>query len=69
MAGRWVYVQRRSPLAQWVNVKKVRLGDTGAKRFTYQLRKGRNVPHLHDDDQAGAGLLWSHSRTLLINKR
>ena len=70
MAGRWVYVQRRSPLAQWVNVKKVRLGDTGAKRFTYQLRKGRNVLRIFmTTNQAGAGLLWSHSRTLLINKR
>jgi plastocyanin len=70
MAGRWVYVQRRSPLAQWVNVKKVRLGDTGAKRFTYQLRKGRNVLRIFmTTNQAGAGLLWSHSRTLLVNKR
>ena len=70
MAGRWVYVQRRSPLAQWVNVKKVRLGDTGAKRFTYQLRQGRNVLRIFmTTNQAGAGLLWSHSRTLLINKR
>jgi plastocyanin len=70
MAGRWVYLQRRSPLAQWVNVKKVRLGTTGAKRFTYQLRTGRNVLRIFmTTNQAGAGLLWSHSRTLLINKR
>jgi plastocyanin len=70
MAGRWVYLQRRSPLAQWVNVKKVRLGTTGAKRFTYQLRKGRNVLRIFmTTNQAGPGLLWSHSRTLLIRKR
>jgi plastocyanin len=70
LAGRWVYLQRRSPFAQWVNVKKVRLGSTGARRFTYQLRKGRNVLRIFmTTNQAGSGLLWSHSRTLLINKR
>ncbi|MGH3080039.1 MAG: cupredoxin domain-containing protein [Gaiellaceae bacterium] len=70
MAGRWVYVQRRSPLAQWVNVKKVRLGDTGAKRFRMTLKRGRNVLRIFmTTNQAGPGLLWSHSRTLLINKR
>ena len=70
MAGRWVYVQRRSPLAQWVNVKKVRLGTTGARRFTYRLKTGRNVLRIFmTTNQAGAGYLWSHSRTLLIRKR
>ena len=70
LAGRWVYLQRRSPLAQWVNVKKVRLGDTGAKRFSYQLKKGRNVLRIFmTTNQAGSGYLWSHSRTLLIRKR
>lgn len=70
MANRWVYLQRRSPLAQWVNVKKVRLGSTGARRFTYRLKKGRNVLRLFmTTNQAGSGYLWSHSRTLLINKR
>ena len=70
LAGRWVYLQRRSPLAQWVNVKKVRLGDTGAKRFTYRLKTGRNVLRIFmTTNQAGAGYLWSHSRTLLIRKR
>jgi plastocyanin len=70
MAGRWVYVQRRSPLAQWVNIKKVRLGDTGARRFRLTLKRGRNVFRIFmTTNQAGAGLLWSHSRTLLITKR
>jgi plastocyanin len=67
MAGRWVYVQRRSPLAQWVNVKKVRLGNTGSKRFQMTLKPGRNVLRIFmTTNQAGSGLLWSHSRTLLI---
>jgi plastocyanin len=70
LAGRWVYLQRRSPLAQWVNVKKVRLGSSGARRFTYRLRTGRNVLRVFmTTNQAGAGFLWSHSRTLLIRKR
>jgi plastocyanin len=70
LAGRWVYLQRRSPLAQWVNVKKVRLGSTGARRFTYTLKRGRNVLRMFmTTNQAGAGYLWSHSRTLLIRKR
>jgi plastocyanin len=70
MAGRWVYLQRRSPLAQWVNVKKVRLGSTAARRFTYRLRKGRNVLRIFmTTNQAGAGYLWSHSRTLYVTKR
>jgi plastocyanin len=70
LAGRWVYLQRRSPLAQWVNVKKVRLGSSGARRFTYRLRTGRNVLRLFmTTNQAGAGYLWSHSRTLLVRKR
>jgi plastocyanin len=70
MAGRWVYVQRRSALAQWVNIKKVRLGDTGSKRFRMTLKRGRNVLRIFmTTNQAGPGLLWSHSRTLLINKR
>lgn len=70
LAGRWVYVQRRSALAQWVNIKKVRLGDTGAKRFRMTLKPGRNVLRIFmTTNQAGSGLLWSHSRTLLIIKR
>jgi hypothetical protein len=70
MAGRWVYVQRRSPLAQWVNVKKVRLGNSGARRFKLRLKRGRNVLRIFmTTNQAGAGYLWSHSRTLLIRKR
>jgi plastocyanin len=69
LAGRWVYLQRRSPLAQWVNVKKVRLGSTGAKRFTYTLKPGRNILRIFmTTNQAGSGYLWSHSRTMLVRK-
>lgn len=70
MAGRWVYVQRRTSLNQWVNIKKVRLGSSGAKRFKLDLRRGRNILRIFmTTNQAGAGYLWSHSRTLYIRKR
>jgi plastocyanin len=70
MAGRWVYVQRRSALAQWVNIKKVRLGATGGARFRLTLKRGRNMLRVFmTTNQAGSGYLWSHSRTLIITKR
>jgi plastocyanin len=70
LSGRWVYVQRRSSLNQWVNIKKVRLGSTGARRFKLELKRGRNVLRVFmTTNQAGVGYLWSHSRTLFIRKR
>jgi plastocyanin len=70
MAGRWVYVQRKSAFNQWVNIKKVRLGGTGARRFKMNLRRGRHALRVFmTTNQAGAGYLWSHSRTLVYRKR
>jgi plastocyanin len=70
LAGRWVYVQRRSALNQWVNLKKVRIGSSGARRFKVDLRRGRHILRMFmTTNQAGAGLLWSHSRTIVVNKR
>jgi plastocyanin len=70
LAGRWVYVQRRSALNQWVNVKKVRIGSSGARRFKLDLRRGRHILRMFmTTNQAGSGLLWSHSRTIVITKR
>jgi plastocyanin len=70
LAGRWVYVQRRSSFNQWVNIKKVRLGSSGARRFKLELKRGRNVLRMFmTTNQAGAGYLWSHSRTLYLRKR
>jgi plastocyanin len=70
MAGRWVYVQRKSAFNQWVNIKKVRLGSTGARRFKLNLRRGRHALRVFlTTNQAGAGYLWSHSRTLVYRKR
>jgi plastocyanin len=70
LAGRWLYVQRRSALNQWVNVKKVRLGSSGARRFKLDLRRGRHILRMFmTTNQAGSGLLWSHSRTIVVRKR
>ena len=38
LAGRWVYVQRRSSLGQWVNRKKVRLGSSGPGGSSWTCR-------------------------------
>jgi plastocyanin len=68
--GGWVYVQRKSRFNQWVNVKKVRLGGTGAKRFKLTLARGRHALRVFmTTNQAGSGYLWSHSRTLVYRKR
>jgi plastocyanin len=70
LAGRWVYVQRRSSLNQWVNIKKVRLGSSGARRFKIDLRPGRHILRTFmTTNQAGSGLLWSHSRTIVVTKK
>ena len=70
LAGRWVYVQRRSALNQWVNIKKVRIGSSGARRFKLDLRRGRHILRMFmTTNQAGSGLLWSHSRTIVVRKR
>jgi plastocyanin len=69
-AGRYVYIQRRSSLGQWVNRKKVFLGGSGAKRFRMDLQPGRHILRVFlTTNQAGTGYLWSHSRTIVVRKR
>jgi plastocyanin len=69
-AGRWVYVQRKSSLGQWVNRKKVFLGSSGARRFRMNLPRGRHAIRVFlTTNQAGSGYIWSHSRTLAFRKR
>jgi plastocyanin len=70
LAGRAVYIQRKSRLGQWVNRKKVVLGSSGARRFKMDLPRGRNILRVFlTTNQAGAGYLWSHSRTIVVRKR
>jgi plastocyanin len=69
-ARRWVYVQRKSSLGQWVNIKRVFLGSSGARRFKLNLRPGRHALRIFlTTNQAGTGYLWSHSRTIVVRKR
>ncbi len=69
-AGRYVYVQRRSSLGQWVNRKKVVLGGSGARRFKMNLPRGRHLLRVFlTTNQAGTGYIWSHSRTIVVTKR
>jgi len=69
-ARRYVYVQRRSSLGQWVNRKKVFLGSSGARRFRMDLPRGRHILRIFmTTNQAGSGYLWSHSRTFVVTKR
>jgi len=70
LARRYVYVQRRSSLGQWVNRKKVVLGSSGARRFKMDLPRGRHILRVFlTTNQAGSGYLWSHSRTVVVRKR
>jgi plastocyanin len=70
LAGHWVYIQRKSALGQWVNIKKVRLGSTGARRFQLKLPRGRSLLRAFlTTNQAGTGYLWSNSRSLVVRKR
>jgi plastocyanin len=69
-ARRYVYVQRRSSLNQWVNRRKVVLGSSGARRFKLDLPRGRHILRIFmTTNQAGSGYLWSHSRTIVVTKR
>jgi plastocyanin len=69
-AGRFVYIQRKSSLGQWVNRKKVVLGSSGARRFKMNLPRGRHTLRVFlTTNQAGTGYIWSHSRTIVVTKR
>lgn len=69
-AGRFVYIQRKSSLGQWVNRKKVVLGSSGARRFKMDLPRGRHTLRVFlTTNQAGTGYIWSHSRTIVVRTR
>jgi hypothetical protein len=68
--NRWVYVQRRSSLGQWVNVKKVIIGTAKTQRFKIRvLPSGLSRLRLFMTvNQAGVGYLSSESNTLLVRR-
>ena len=59
-AGNRVYLQRRSRLDQWVNVRRLRLGPRSGKIFDIPRRSGRYRAFL-TENQAGPGYLASWS--------
>ena len=65
-----VYVQRRSALGQWVNVKKVIIGTAKTQRFKVRvLPSGLSRLRLFMTvNQAGVGYLASDSNTLLVRR-
>jgi plastocyanin len=67
---RWVYVQRRSRLGQWVNVRKVVFGTATAQRFKVRdLPSGQSRIRLFMTvNQAGVGYLASDSNTLVVRR-
>ena len=68
--NRWVYVQRRSALGQWVNVRKVVFGTASAQRFKVSaLPDGLSRVRLFMTvNQAGVGYLATDSNTLLVRR-
>jgi plastocyanin len=68
--NRWVYVQRRSSLGQWVNLKKVVIGTAKSQRFKIKvLPKGQSHLRLFITvNQAGVGYLASQSNVLLVRR-
>ncbi len=69
--NRWVYVQRLSPLGQWINVRKVLIGTATAQRFKIKdLPKGVSRLRLFlTVNQAGVGYLAATSSTFVFRRR
>ena len=68
--NRWVYVQRRSSLGQWVNLRKVVIGTATSQRFKVEVPRGLSRLRLFMTvNQAGVGYLASTSNTLLFRRR
>ena len=68
--NRWVYVQRRSALGQWVKLRRVVIGTATSQRFKVELPRGLSRLRLFMTvNQAGVGYLASTSNTLLFRRR
>lgn len=65
-AGRWVYLQRRSQLDQWVNVRKLKLGSQSGRSFRVRPATRTRYRIFMTVNQAGAGYLDSWSGTQVV---
>jgi plastocyanin len=69
-AGHYVWLQRRSPLGGFVNVKRVYLGTNSRATFTARLPLGRSILRLVlPSSQAGVGYAASTSRSIPLTTR
>lgn len=69
-AGHYVWLQRKSPVGSFRNVKRIFLGSTSRAVFTARLVRGRSILRLVlPDSQAGVGYVASSSRLISIRKR
>jgi plastocyanin len=68
--GRWVYVQRLNQFGQWVSLRKVFLNRQSTQRFKLPtLRPGiSRIRVFMTTNQAGAGYVFSSSRTLTVRR-
>lgn len=67
---RFVYLQRRSPLGQWVSVRKLVLGPRSGRIFAIPRLRGARVYRIFlTVNQAGAGYLDSQSGTQRVRGR
>jgi plastocyanin len=69
-AGHYVWLQRRSTVGGFVNVKRVNLGTSSRATFTARLPKGRSILRLVlPESQAGVGYVASTSRSISLTRR
>jgi plastocyanin len=70
MAGRKVYIQRRTRFHEWVKVKRVILGRTSSRSFSYRPARGRYILRAYITvNQAGPGYLDGASRSIVYRQR
>lgn len=70
MAGRKVYIQRRTKFREWIKIKRVILGSGSARSFRMRLPRGRYVLRAYMTvNQAGPGYLDGISRSRIYRVR
>lgn len=65
-AGRWVYLQRRTPFGQWVSTRKLTLGPQSGRIFRVRPRVRTTYRIFMTINQAGSGYLESWSGSQLV---
>jgi hypothetical protein len=69
-AGRFIYLQRRSAIGQWVTVEKLKLGPLSGRIFKAPHRKGTFIYRVYmTTNQAGTGYLDSWSNAVKVRFR